>query len=177
MAYDRRRAIHIGGWCAFGLAQTSLHVFSGSMVVLYNVFMMAATCSGAVIHGLAAARSTGRARRIWSVTAVGLACWAFAEVSVGIPALIAGVAHARGAVANLLNLGALVLAIVAMLMIPTAPPNISGKLRMRPQENPWSQGYLFARPQAPEITTAAPRRDARNHYRSPRTSMIRNAAF
>ncbi|MGX6606598.1 putative bifunctional diguanylate cyclase/phosphodiesterase [Micromonosporaceae bacterium Da 78-11] len=125
-----RRAYLVGGWVVAGLALASLHLPGGQAVRLYALWIMLATCAGTVLHTVAARRRRGHARRVWTLTAAGLACWAFAEVSVGIPTLLTGVAPGRGLIANLLNLGSLVLAVAAMLIIPTAPRTRAGRMRM-----------------------------------------------
>ncbi|MBM2623901.1 bifunctional diguanylate cyclase/phosphodiesterase [Actinoplanes sp. LDG1-06] len=110
--------------------ELGLHVGGTTMIVIYSCAMMLVTCAGSALHAVAAWRSRGRARTVWSTTAVGLACWAYAEISVGVPAVQTGIADGRGTLATIFNLGALVLAVVAMLTIPTAPRTAVGKVRM-----------------------------------------------
>jgi diguanylate cyclase (GGDEF)-like protein len=124
------RALRLAGWPAFGLTQLSLLVWPAFQVQLYSVLIMVVTCAGTILHAVTAGRSRGHARRVWSITAVALGCWAFAEVSVGIPAVLTGVAPPRGLLANLLNLGAFGLAVAAMLTLPTAPRGPAARLRM-----------------------------------------------
>lgn len=121
------RALGLVGLLA---AAVSLHVFRHHLDALYSAFIMLATTGGAALHGWTARRTTGRARRIWITTTLGLACWAYAEVSVGVPAVLTGTAPELGLVANVLNLGALVFAVAAMLVIPGAPQDRFGRLKM-----------------------------------------------
>jgi diguanylate cyclase (GGDEF)-like protein len=125
-----RRPLRVAAWLAFACAELSLHLWRGHTVALYSVFIMLTTTGGVVLHAIAALRSTGHARRVWTITAIGLACWAYSEISVGVPAVLTGTAPPRSAVANVLTLGALVFAVSAMLAIPTAPRALTGKLRM-----------------------------------------------
>jgi diguanylate cyclase (GGDEF)-like protein len=129
MPYGRRLLA-----CAGLVASVSVFAvmpFAGSQTARFYAFwIMLTTCGGAVLHITAALRARGSARRIWCLTAAGLACWGVAEVSVGVPALVTGVAPARTDAINLLNLGAFVLAVAAMLILPGAPRDRAGKLRM-----------------------------------------------
>jgi diguanylate cyclase len=125
-----RRARHIGGWIVSGLVLASLPGAPGQALRVYALWMMLATGGGAVLHTVYAVRSRGHQRRVWTLTAAGLACWAFAEVSVGVATVRTGAAPGRGLTANLLNLAALVLAVIAMLAVPTAPRTRTGRLRM-----------------------------------------------
>lgn len=130
MSRAERRALQGCGGLAFLAAEASLHLWNSHILALYSVFMILATCAGTAIHMVAAVRGVGHARRVWSITALGLAFWAFAEVSVGIEAILTGSTPGRSILANVFNLGALLLAVVAMLMIPSAPKSTSGKLCM-----------------------------------------------
>ncbi|AGL20541.1 bifunctional diguanylate cyclase/phosphodiesterase [Actinoplanes sp. N902-109] len=125
-----RRRLRPAAWVAFGLVQAALYAFPGSSVLLYSLCMMVATTGGAVLHATAAARSRGHACRVWTITAVGLACWAFAEISVGVVAVRTGTAPGRSTVATVSNLAAFGFAVAGMLSIPTAPRGAGGKLRM-----------------------------------------------
>lgn len=122
-----RRAVHASGWVVLAAYLACLHVIPGQTMRLYAVGMMLATCGGAVWHAIEAVRTR---HRVWFVTAAALGCWAFAEVSVGIETVRVGVAPGRGLVANLVNLAALVLAVVAMLMVPAAPRDRADRTRM-----------------------------------------------
>ncbi len=113
-----------------GFALAALHLVPGQSLRIYALWMMLATGGGAVLHTVHAARAHGPARRVWILAASGLACWAFAEVSVGVTTVLTGIAPGRGLLANLLNLAALVLAVIAMLAVPTAPRSGAGRLRM-----------------------------------------------
>jgi diguanylate cyclase (GGDEF)-like protein len=124
-----RRTYLIGGWIVGGLVLAAVHL-PGRTDRLYAIGIMLATCAGTVLHTVAAIRAHGRARRIWALTAVALACWAYPEVSVGVPTVLTGVAPGRGVLANVVNLGALVLAVAAMLIIPAAPRTTAARLRM-----------------------------------------------
>ncbi|MEV6347445.1 GGDEF domain-containing protein [Actinoplanes sp. NPDC051851] len=124
------RAFTTGGWVLSACALIGMAVFDHQAARLYAVLMMAGTCAGAALHTAYAMRSNGRERRLWALTATALAFWGYAEVSVGVSAVIHGVAPGRTVIANLVNLGSLVLAVVAMLAIPTAPRTAAGRLRM-----------------------------------------------
>jgi hypothetical protein len=119
------RAYPTFGWLVSALALAAMLVFPGQADRVYAVLMITATCGGTALHAVYARR-----QRFWALTATALACWAYAELSVGIGAVSTGVAGGRGVVANLVNLGALVLAVAAMLALPTAPRTRSGRLRM-----------------------------------------------
>jgi diguanylate cyclase (GGDEF)-like protein len=108
----------------------SLHAFPARLDALYGAYVMLATCGGAALHAWVARHSTGRARRVWATTAIGLACWGYAEVSVGIPAILTGAAPNRSPLATALNLGALVFAVGAMLSIPGVPHDRYARLTM-----------------------------------------------
>ena len=124
------RPVRILAWTAFAAAELSLVLWPAHTIALYSVFIMLTTTGGAVLHAVTARRSTGHARRVWTITAIGLACWAYSEISVGIGAVLTGVAAPRGPLANILTLGALIFAVAGMLAIPTAPRSFTGKLRM-----------------------------------------------
>jgi diguanylate cyclase (GGDEF)-like protein len=124
------RALRLACLPAFGLVQLGLLLWPDHQVVLFSILIMLMTCGGTVLHAVAARRSTGHARRVWTITAIGLGCWAFAEVSVGIPAVLTGVPAHRSLLANLLNLGAFGFAVAAMLTLPTAPRGPAARLRM-----------------------------------------------
>jgi diguanylate cyclase (GGDEF)-like protein len=125
-----RRRLRLVAWVAFGLILTALYAFPAHAVLLYSVCMMTATTAGAVLHAATAIRSRGHARRVWTITAIGVSCWAFAEVSVGITGVLTGAAPPRGTAATVLNLAAFGFAVAGMLSIPTAPRGAGGKLRM-----------------------------------------------
>jgi diguanylate cyclase (GGDEF)-like protein len=118
------------GWPACAVALAALPAFPGQTMRLYPLLIMAATCAGAVLHAVAAVRGRGHGRRVWSLGGTALAFWAFAEISVGIPTLATGVAPARGPIATVLNLTALLLAIAAMLIIPAAPRAAADRIRL-----------------------------------------------
>ncbi len=128
MPTNRRRIIRVCGWLVFGLAQVALHLWSTPAT--YSALIIAATAGFATLHAFAAVRSWGNTRLVWLVAALGLWCWAIAEVLVGVPAILTGVPGSRGGLVNVLSLGALVLAIVAMLVLPGAPRSAAGRLRM-----------------------------------------------
>ncbi|BCY11167.1 diguanylate cyclase domain-containing protein [Actinoplanes sp. L3-i22] len=119
------RAYRTFGWLVSVFALAAMLVFPGQTDRIYAILMITATCGGTVLHAAYARR-----QRFWALTATALACWAYAELSVGIGAVTTGVAPGRGVVANLVNLGALVLAVAAMLALPTAPRTRAGRLRM-----------------------------------------------
>ncbi|GAA2508189.1 putative bifunctional diguanylate cyclase/phosphodiesterase [Winogradskya humida] len=125
-----RRRLRPVAWVAFALVQAGLYVFPAHAVLIYSLCMMVATATGAVLHGLFALSRRGHARRVWTITSIGLACWAFAEISVGIGAAVTGHAGGRGTAATVLNLAAFGFAVAGMLSIPTAPRGAGGKLRM-----------------------------------------------
>ena len=124
------RARRAAGLLGLAGALVSLHVFPALLDALYSAFIMVATCGGTALHAWTARRATGRGRRVWTMTAIGLACWAYAEVSVGVPAVLTGTAPDRSTLANVLNLGALVFAVAAMLTIPGAPRDRFARLKM-----------------------------------------------
>ena len=130
MARAGHRVRRVAGSLTLGAALAGLHLFPNRTTELYAVCIMIATCGGAALHAWTAWRSTGRARRIWTTTSVGLACWAYAEVSVGVPALVTGTAPDRSTLANILNIGALGFAVAAMLVIPGAPRDRLTRLKM-----------------------------------------------
>ncbi|GAA0245736.1 putative bifunctional diguanylate cyclase/phosphodiesterase [Cryptosporangium japonicum] len=107
-----------------------LHVPAIPTDALYSAAIMLLTCGGAVVHGWRARTARGRGRRVWVTTTLGLACWAYAEVSVGIPAVATGTAPDRTLLANVLNLSAMVFTVVAMLSIPGAPRDRFARLKM-----------------------------------------------
>ncbi|MFG1924979.1 putative bifunctional diguanylate cyclase/phosphodiesterase [Cryptosporangium sp. NPDC048952] len=107
-----------------------LHLFPDRVDALYSASIMLLTCGGAALHGWTAQRSTGRARRVWITTTIGLACWGYAEVSVGIPAVVTGTAPDRTLLANVLNLSAMAFVVIAMLSIPGAPRDRFARLKM-----------------------------------------------
>jgi diguanylate cyclase (GGDEF)-like protein len=124
------RALRLACWPAFGLVQLGLLLWPARQIVLFSICIMVLTCAGTLLHAITAVRSTGHTRRLWTITAIGLGCWAFAEVSVGVPAVLTGVAPPRGLLANVLNLGAFGFAVAAMLILPTAPRGPAARLRM-----------------------------------------------
>jgi|SRR3954452_15763005 hypothetical protein len=79
-----RRHRHYG-WPACAVALAVVPAFPGQATRWYALLVMVATCAGAVLHAVTAVRGRGRTRRLWSLSATALACWAFAEVSVGFP--------------------------------------------------------------------------------------------
>jgi diguanylate cyclase (GGDEF)-like protein len=119
-----------GAWLAVGLWLALVMLWPAIRPVAVSAAMMVATTGGAIAHGVAAARSAGRARRLWLLCAVGLACWAFVEIAVGIPSIRSGVRVGRPMWADALNLAALGLAIAAMLAIPTLPRTLTARLRL-----------------------------------------------
>ncbi|WP_153040500.1 bifunctional diguanylate cyclase/phosphodiesterase [Actinoplanes sp. TFC3] len=125
-----RRRLRHAAWVAFGLIQMGLYALPASSVVLYSLCMMVATTAGALVHLTYAVRSHGHARRVWTITGLGLACWAFAEISVGITAAGTGYAPPRSTLATVINVAAFGFAVAGMLSIPTAPRGAAGKLRM-----------------------------------------------
>jgi diguanylate cyclase (GGDEF)-like protein len=123
-----RRKVVLGGWLAFAAALAGLHTAHTTRV--FAVAMMVITCGGTALHLVRAIRSHGHARRVWVLAGLGLGCWAYAEVSVGVPALVTGTASGRGLAANLLNLLAPFFAVAAMLIIPAAPRGAAERIRM-----------------------------------------------
>jgi diguanylate cyclase (GGDEF)-like protein len=119
-----------GAWLAVGLWLLLMMVWPAIRPVAVSVAMIAATTGGVVAHGVAAARSSGRARRLWLLCAGGLACWGLVEIAIGIPSILSGQRATRPMWADVLNLAALGLAIAAMLAIPSAPRTLAGRLRL-----------------------------------------------
>ncbi|GIE94608.1 putative bifunctional diguanylate cyclase/phosphodiesterase [Paractinoplanes rishiriensis] len=130
MQSSRRPLVQNGVWLLCLAALTSLQIVPAQAPRLHAVMMMLVTVGGTVFHVVRAVRLRGHARRVWSLTAAGLACWAYAEVAVGIDSLRTGVTVERDLPTNLLNMMALVFAVAAMLAIPTAPGSAAGRLRM-----------------------------------------------
>jgi diguanylate cyclase (GGDEF)-like protein len=128
MPTQARRTFRVAGWLAFGLAEVALHIWPSGP--LYSVLLVLIAASAAVLHAATALRSEGRLRLVWALAAVGFVWWAIAELQVGMPALITGVPGQRDGIGNVLNLGALVLGIVGMLLLPAAPRGTAGRLRM-----------------------------------------------
>ncbi|MFI7546340.1 putative bifunctional diguanylate cyclase/phosphodiesterase [Actinoplanes sp. NPDC049599] len=124
------RTLRLACWPAFGLVQFALLLWPSRQIVVYSIGIMLVTSVGTVLHAVAALRSTGHTRRLWSITSIALGCWAYAEISVGVPAVLTGVAPPRGLVADLLNLAAFGFAVAAMLSLPTAPRGPAARLRM-----------------------------------------------
>ncbi|WP_436532417.1 diguanylate cyclase domain-containing protein [Actinoplanes sp. HUAS TT8] len=120
-----QRAYRTIGWLVPAFALLAMLVFPRQASRVYAVLMITATVGGTVLHAVFARR-----QRFWALTATALGCWAYAEVSVGLKAIAVGVAPGRNVVANLINLAALVLAVVAMLALPTAPRTRAGRTRM-----------------------------------------------
>jgi diguanylate cyclase (GGDEF)-like protein len=114
----------------FVAALAALHAFPAQAARLHAVFMMITTVGGTALHLVTAMRSTGHARRVWSATAIGFACWAYAEVVVGVVTLATGHTGIRDLTTNLLNLLGLGFAVAAMLLIPTSPASVGGRMRM-----------------------------------------------
>jgi diguanylate cyclase (GGDEF)-like protein len=128
MPIHARRTFRMGGWLAFALAEVALHIWPTGP--LYSILLVLIATSAAVLHAATALRSSGRLRVVWGLAAVAFVWWAIAELQVGMPAVLTGVPGQRNDVGNLLNLGALVLGVVGMLLLPTAPRTAAGRLRM-----------------------------------------------
>ncbi|MFI5914278.1 EAL domain-containing protein [Dactylosporangium sp. NPDC051541] len=111
-------------------AEAGLHAGGSTMIRIYSVCMMLLTAGGAALHAGYAWRRRGRVPKVWWITAAALACWAYAEISVGVPSIVSGIGDGRSTFADVLNLAALVLAVLAMLTVPTAPRTAAGKLRL-----------------------------------------------
>ncbi|SHN47483.1 putative bifunctional diguanylate cyclase/phosphodiesterase [Cryptosporangium aurantiacum] len=120
----------VAGCALFACALVSLHVWTDRTALLYSIFLALITGGGAVLHGRAAWHSTGRARRVWTTASIGLACWAAAEISVGFTTVATGHTASPTVLTALLNFGALICAVAAMLQIPGAPRDGFGRLRM-----------------------------------------------
>ncbi|GAA3398415.1 putative bifunctional diguanylate cyclase/phosphodiesterase [Cryptosporangium minutisporangium] len=130
MACAGRPVRTLAGWLLFAVVLVSLHVWPERAAALYSASIMLITACGTILHGTTAWRSTGRARRVWSMAAVALGCWAVTEISVGVPTVATGDPPTPSLAANLLNLVGLVCAVIAMLLIPGAPRDRFGRLRM-----------------------------------------------
>jgi diguanylate cyclase (GGDEF)-like protein len=110
--------------------QTLLLAWPDARSWVLSIALITASAAGALHHGVAARRSTGHPRRVWSLGAVGMACWALAEGNDLVHAVAAGESVARTPLAHALNLIALAFAVTAMLAIPSAPRTATGRLRM-----------------------------------------------
>ncbi|MFI5931459.1 putative bifunctional diguanylate cyclase/phosphodiesterase [Actinoplanes sp. NPDC051494] len=125
-----RRRLRTFAWLTFALVQAALLAFPAHAVLIYSLCMMAATGSGAVLHAVFAVRSRGHARRVWTLTTIGVACWAYAEFSVGLTGVATGEELSLGPPATVLSLSAFGFAVAGMLSIPIAPRGAGGKIRM-----------------------------------------------